>query len=706
MKNTSYKKLQKTPAACLSDILSHLLLVSMLLLIMIAAKSGLRADEGMWTFDNPPLGQLKSKYGFEPTKQWLGHIRLSSLRFPGGTGSFVGKNGLAMTNYHVVARLVERLSTEKNDYRRNGFYAEDMEDELVLGIELYLLQSMTNVTSEMHEAIDGIEYPADAERIIKNKTKELERFWSDSTKLRSKIVKLYEGGEYWIYSYKIFNDVRLVFSPDHQAAFFGGNYDNFIYPSYDLDVAFVRVYDNGKPYQPEHYLAWNSYGPAEGELVFASGNPGSTERHISYDHLLFHRDYPIPLRRNQLKYKIDILKKYAQFGKWEKEEATSMLFYTENAFKVKDGQLTGLANPDVLKIKKATNVKLKAKVNDDPVLDDKYGDLWHEISSLLAIKSGMYYQIYNRTLSSKIYSLGRNLYTYLNEMSKPEDERYESFSESGLNKMKTQILRYGQLNRRLGLMNLKSNIIFCLEVLGKDDEFMELILEGQTPEIAAKRLFDNSKLADLEFRTRILNGGIDALNESGDPILKIIKAIEPERQEKMKWFKENVDKPLEKLEKKLTEAKFAAFGKSQYPDANFTLRLSYGLVKGYPVNGTIAPYKTTLYGLFDRAASFDNKDEFELPAKYWELRDVINLSTPANFVTTCDMVGGSSGSPVVNKEAEVVGILFDGNIETTPNHYVYDPSVQRGLAVHTAYIIEALRNIFDAGELADELEAE
>ncbi len=709
----SYKTLRTTPIA--GSMAPSLLTLLILLALLILAKSELIADEGMWTYDNPPLEQLKSKYGFEPTKQWLDHVRLSSLRFPGGTGSFVGQNGLAMTNYHVVASLVANISNEENNYKKNGFYAEDAEDEVKLGIKLYSLQSMVDVTGDVQNAIQdvinkvqdavkGVDSTAKIEKIIKEKTKELEEFWSDSTGLKSKIVKLYAGGEYWIYNYKIFDDVRLVFSPGHQAAFFGGNYDNFVYPSYDLDVAFVRVYEDGEPYQTGDFLKWNSKGPSENELVLASGNPGSTERLITYDYMIFQRDYDIPRIRNYLKYMIDNLKKYAELGEKEKNEATIRLFYAENGFKVYDGQLSGLSDPKILKIKKTADDEFKSKVDSNAELKDKYGYLWDNTSKLLKIKSGMYDNIYYGTLNSRLYSLGKSLYTYLNEMSKPEDKRYDNYSESRLNRMKNQILSGRELNERRELMNMESNIKMCRKILGGNDKFIKLILQGQTPEAAAKRLIENSKLADLEFRTRILDGGIDSLNKSGDPILKIIKAIEPERQKENQWLKENVDKPLEKLEKKLAEAKFAVYGKSQYPDANFTLRLSDGQAKGYPMNGTIAPYKTTLYSLFGRSASFDNKNEFQLPAKYWDLVDDIDLATPANFATTCDMVGGSSGSPIINRNAEVIGILFDGNIETTPNHYVYDISVQRGLAVHSAYIIEALRNIYDADDLADELE--
>lgn len=669
-----------------------------------------RADEGMWTFDNPPLKQLKEKYNFTPTKEWLDHIRLSSVRFnDGGSGSFVSPNGLVITNHHVAAGQLAKLSTAQKDYIKSGFYAKSQAEELkVADLELNVLMSMEDVTSRVQGAAKAGMNEAQALAARKAEIAKIEKESTDATKLRSDVVPLYQGGEYWLYRYKKYTDVRVVFAPEKQAAFFGGDPDNFTYPRYDLDFTLLRVYENGKPIDTsKNYLRWNAKGAAANELVFVSGHPGSTQRALTVAQLEYQRDVRYPAVLNMFKRRLAVLKAYADQGAEQARQANDLIFDLENAQKAYLGQYDGLRDKALMDKKRQDEAEFRALVEKNPEWQKAYGSAWDEIAKAEGQLRGMYKQVRYRNLGtsfSKLYELASTMVMYANEVKKPDAEREDGFHDAQLESLKLTLFSpapaYPQLDEKL----LADALQESLEQLGADDPFIKAALNGRTPAEVAKEITAGTKVGDPAFRKALVEGGESAVSSSNDPMVVFARKLVPMEREMDKKFDEQIQSVLSAAGEKIGKARFAAYGKSAYPDATFTLRLSYGTVKGYPMNGTIAPPKTTFFGLYDRAQSFDFKPPFDLPLRFIERRAKVDLATPLNFVTTNDIIGGNSGSPVINRNGEFVGIVFDGNIESLVGNFVYDERANRAVAVHSAAIIEALRKIYDASAVADELE--
>ncbi len=687
------------------------LVVRVLLSLMLMGIAGLvsfgMADEGMWTFDNPPTKLLQQRYGFTPTAEWLEHVRLASVRFmDGGSGSFVSPHGLVMTNHHVAVGQLQKVSTPERDYVATGFYAATPEEELKCpDLEVNVLVSMEDVTARVRAAVTkgmSDEQALEARRAV---IAAIEKESLETTGLRSNVISLYHGGEYWLYRYKKYTDVRLVFAPERQAAYFGGDFDNFTYPRYDLDVAFFRVYEDGKPVNSQHYFRWNAKGASEGELVFVSGNPGSTDRLYTYDQLLFQRDYQYPMILDYINKRIAILREYAKRGPEQERRALVQIFGLENSKKALTGEYQGLLDAKLMARRKAAEEEFRALVASKPEWKKAYGDAWETVSRVIKKQTPKAKErFYGRIMGSRLAGFASTLVFHAIEVKKPDGQRLPGYHDSELEELKFRLLSPAPIYLDLEEANLAGTLALSLEQLGPDHPFIKTVLNGRSPEQAAAELIQGTKLADVAFRKSLLEGGESAVQSCTDPLIVLMRKLEPMMRADIEWSKKHVESVLTPATEKIAQARFAVYGKAAYPDATFTLRLSYGAVKGYPMNGTKAPYKTTLYGLFDRALSFDREKDFDLPERFWQRKDQLDLATPVNFVSTCDIIGGNSGSPVINAQAEVVGLIFDGNIESLVGRFVYDEEANRAVAVHTGYISEALRKLYDAAPLADEIE--
>lgn len=664
------------------------------------------ADEGMWTFDNPPVKQLQEKYHFTPTQEWLDHVRLASVRLnDGGSGSFVSAHGLLLTNHHVARGQLQKNSTSEHDYIRDGFYAATPEQEMKSpDLEVNVLQSMENVTAKVMSVVK----PGDNEKVQfdarKKMIADIERESMQSTGLRSDVVTLYQGGEYWLYCYKKYTDVRLVFAPEQQAAFFGGDPDNFTYPRHDLDMAIFRVYENDKPIDTKNYLKWNSKGAGENELVFVSGNPGSTQRLDTMAQLNFERDYVEPSVLKLLKYRINALKQYSARGPEQARQAASLIFGLENGYKAYEGRYQGLMDKTLMSKKQSEEDDFRGKVDANAEWKKDYSPAWTEVSAAVDKYSGRFKQQFFRRSDSQLAQLAMQIVQYVAEIKKPDGDRLRGYHESQLESLKFRMLSPAPIYPELEIARLTAGLTLAQQELGPDDEFVKTFREGRTPEEAAKALMNGTKIADPAFRKALLDGGVAAVQASNDSMVVLARKLDPQSRAATKWLEDNVESVETKAGERIGKARFLVYGKGAYPDASFTLRLSYGAVKGYPMNGTVAPYKTTLYGLYDRAASFDYNGPWYLPSRWKEGRDKLDLSTPLDFVNSCDIIGGNSGSPVINKEGELVGLIFDGNIESLPGDFAYEGEKNRAVAVHTAAMMEALRKLYGASKLADELQ--
>jgi peptidase S46-like protein len=674
-----------------------------LALVLMAGISS--AEEGMWTFDNPPSKQLQEKYKFTPTQQWLDHIRLASVRLnDGGSGSFVSPKGLLLTNHHVARGQLQKNSTAERDYIRDGFYAPTQAQEMKSpDLEVNVLMSMENVTERVNAAVKSAKNAEAEFAARKAAIAEIERDSQQKTGLRSDVVPLYQGGEYWLYRYKKYTDVRLVFAPEQQIAFFGGDPDNFTYPRYDIDMALFRVYENGQPINSKEFLKWNPKGAADSDLVFVSGHPGSTARLETIAQLTYERDVNAPTTLKLLKDRIRVLKEFSARGPEQAREATSRIFSLENSRKAYEGRDEGLHDPAVFSKKQKEEADFRAKVKANPEWEKTYGGAWDAIAESEAKVAARTNDLFFHGLDSSLASLAATIVQYVAEVKKPDGERLPGFHDAQLDSLKFQLESTAPIYEDMEIARMAGALEFDLAQVGPNDPFVKIVLNGKTPLQAATEAVKGTKLGDAEFRKTLIHGGEAAVNASTDSMIVLARKLDPMRRDLIKWTEDNVTSVEQRAGEQIGKARFAVYGKTMYPDATFTLRLSYGQVKGYPMNGTIAPPKTTLFGLYDRAASFNYEGPFDLPARYKEGRGRLDLSTPLNFVTTNDIIGGNSGSPVINRNGDIVGLIFDGNIESLVGDYVYDGEKNRAVAVHTAAMTEAMTKLYGAQKLVDEL---
>jgi hypothetical protein len=665
------------------------------------------ADEGMWTFDNPPLKQLKERYGFEPTRAWLDHVRLASARFnDGGSGSFVSSHGLVLTNHHVALGQLQKVSSPAKNYVTDGFYARSEAEELKCpDLEINVLVNMEDVTARVRSVVKPGMSDEAALKARKAEIASIEKESLEKTGLRSDVISLYQGGEYWLYQYKKYTDMRLVFAPEQQIAFFGGDPDNFTYPRYDIDFALFRVYENGKPVENHDYLKWNGKGAGDGELVFVSGNPGSTSRDETMAQIETERDSFLPLVRKVLNRLLEAAKQYAGQGPEQARQATNLIFGVSNSLKAYDGRAQGLADKNLIDKMQKDETSFRAKVAGNPEWKKAYGGAWDaiaraEVAHRQMAKTSLLYAI----RGSRLWGIALQIVRYTAEVKKTDGERLEGYHDSQLESLRFRLFSPAPVYPGFEKAMMTAGLQFAQENLNADDPFLKAVLGSSNPSEVATEAVEGTKLADPAFRKSLVEGGEAAMQASTDPMIVLARKVDPLDRQRIKLFEDNVESIETPAGEKIGQARFAVYGKSLYPDATFTLRLGYGAVKGYPMNGTEAPPMTTFYGLYDRAYSFGLKFPFNLPSRYMERRSRLDLSGPVDFVSTCDIIGGNSGSPVINKEGELVGLIFDGNIESLVGDFVYYEVNNRAVAVHSGAILEVLRGIYDASPLADELE--
>lgn len=663
------------------------------------------AEEGMWTFDNPPTKQLEEKYHFAPTQAWLDHVRLSSVRMnDGGSGSFISPHGLLLTNHHVARGQLQKSSTAERDYIRDGFLAATAADEIKApDLEVNVLVSMENVTGRVNSAVKqaaGAEAQFAARKSI---IAQIERESQDKTGLRSDVVTLYQGGEYWLYRYKKYTDLRIVFAPEAQTAFFGGDPDNFTYPRYDLDLALFRVYEDGKPIDSTNYLKWNPRGAQDGELVFVSGNPGDTQRLDTVAQLEFERNTREPLILNLLKSRVATLQAYSARGPEQARQAASMIFGLQNSIKAYEGRYRGLQDPALIEKKRKEEQEFRSLVAAKPELQSTYGGAWDDIAHAEQVAATRVRQLVYEDLDSSLFSIARTLVDYVAEIKKPDGQRLPGFHDAQLDSLRFRLFSPAPIYPEFEKARLAASLELAANELPADDPVLKTVLDGRTPQQAAEALVDGTKLADPTLRKQLIEGGQSAVDSNTDSMIVLACKLDAHHREMVRWLEDNVESVEQRAGEQLGKARFAIYGKTTYPDATFTLRLSYGAVKGYPMNGTIAPPITTFYGLYDRSASFGNKPPFNLPERWVKGRDQLDLSTPFDFVTTNDIIGGNSGSPVINRAGEIVGLIFDGNIESLPGDFVYEGETNRAVAVHTAAMTEALKKLYHAQSILDEI---
>ena len=666
----------------------------------------LHAEEGMWTFDNPPLKLLKEKYGFVPTQAWLDHLRLSSVRLnDGGSGSFVSADGLLLTNHHVARGQLQKNSTAEHDYLADGFYAATPDQEMKSpDLEVDVLESMEDVTAKVDDSIKGIADEKAALKVQDAAIAAIEKESTDKTGLRSDVVAFYNGGEYWLYRYKKYTDVRIVFAPEQQAAFFGGDPDNFTYPRYDLDMAIFRVYENGKPIHTDNYLKWNVKGAADGDLTFVSGHPGSTQRQDTLAQLKMERDAIEPAAIGYLKHRIEVAQQYAAQGPEQARQVGTLIFGLQNSLKAYQGRDDALNDKTVIAKKQAEEDDFRHKIDANPEWKREYGSAWETVSTVVAKEQTIIPgNIYRRT-DSRLMGLAVQIVQYVAEIKKPDGERLPAFHDAGLESLRFQLLSPAPIYPATEKLFMTSALSQGIEKVGKNDPYLQAVLQGGDPQTVANTLVDGTKLADPAVRKVLLDGGEAAVAASTDPMIVTARRLDPIIRERNRQIHDEMESILTPVEEKLGKARFLVYGKDAYPDATFTLRLSYGTVKGYSMNGTIAPPVTTFYGLYDRSDSFGGKTPFNLAKHFVDAQSKLNLATPLDFVTTGDIIGGNSGSPVVDRNGELVGLIFDGNIESLAGDFVYEGDRNRAVAVHSAGMMEALRKIYGAGALADELE--
>ena len=680
---------------------SNTLLVYVLICALLPAA---RAEEGMWTFDNLPLKQLKEQYGFTPTKQWIDHIRLASVRFnDGGSGSFVSPNGLVLTNHHVALGQLQKVSNAKRNYVTSGFYAATREQELKSAdLEVNVLLSMENVTSRVTSVVKAGMGDKEAFQARKAEIAKIEKESLDKTGLRSDVVTLYSGGEYWLYRYKKYTDVRLVFAPEQSIAFFGGDPDNFTYPRYDLDMALFRIYENGAPVESKNFLRLNPKGAHDGELVFVSGNPGSTSRLDTLAQLEYQRDSWLPLVLRTLQRRSGVLKEYSSSGTEQAREAKSKLFRFANSVKALGGMYNGLKDPKLMARKEASEKEFRKLVAKG---HPEYAAAWDETAGAVKELASRLDERFALSHSSSLTGIAQTIVQYVAEVNKPDGQRLPGFHDSQLDSLRFEMFSPAPIYPAMEQVELADDLSYAQQLLGPQSPYVKAVLGGHSPAEVAAEAIRSTKLADPKVREALVKGGETAVADSNDSLIVLARKMDPFSRAFIKWREDTVESVLTEAGEKIGKARFAVYGKADYPDATVTLRLSYGTVKGYPMNGTIAPPETTLFGLYDRATSFGFKSPFNLPERYIARRDRLDLSTPLNFVSTCDIIGGNSGSPVINRNGELVGLIFDGNIESLVGDYIYDIEKNRSVAVHPGAMMEALRKLYDATALADELEA-
>ena len=678
-----------------------------IVIVAIEMSTSALADEGMWLFNAPPLKQLKEKYQFEPSPQWLEHLQMASVRFnSGGSGSFVSPNGLVITNHHVGADTLQKMGSAEHNYLRDGFYAKTQADEIKsTDLELNVLMSIEDVTPRVTSALKPGMTSDQASSARNAAIAAIEKESKDKTGLRSDVVTLYQGGAYHLYRYKRYDDVRLVFAPEQQMAFFGGDPDNFEYPRYDLDICLFRVYENGQPAKIDHFLKFNSNGPNDGELIFVSGSPGKTDRQLTLDEMADMRDRYLPYALN-LFYRREVLESTYSWRSFENaRKAREDLFGDQNNRKRYDGYLAGLLDPQVWSALDARDSKFKStlsaydRIKSAQAEIAKNAPVYNYLEQERPITVGYRGP---RAFAGDLFKYARLLLRAADERAKPNGERIPIFRDSARESLELELFSDEPIYDDYQILRLTDSLTDFASAFGADNPLVKKVLAGKSPHARAVELVSGTKLKNTAVRKDLYGKDAAALQSAHDPMIDLARMIDAQAREARKTYNAQ-DEIKKQAYADIAKARFAIEGANSYPDATFTLRLSYGTVRGYEQDGKQIPAFTDFGGLYQRAAEHGNRPPFDLPKRWLDKKSDLNLTTKYNFVSDADIIGGNSGSPVVNKANEFVGIIFDGNIQSLVNDCIYTDTQARAVSVDSAAIIEALRKVYDAQTLVDEL---
>jgi len=694
--------MKPTPKRLVSPTLAALLLV-------LVTGPATRADEGMWLLNKLPRELLKSRYGFTPSAEWVEHVQKSAVRIStGGSGSLVSPHGLVMTNHHVGSDVLEKLSTAEHDYLELGFFARTRDEEIPCpDIEMDILWAIEDVTAEVEGAAEEGMSSAAANDARRAAMSRIEKEAGERTGLQCEMVTLYQGGAYHLYEYKRYTDVRLVMAPEKGIAFFGGDPDNFEFPRYDIDMCFFRIYEGGKPLEPEHWLRWSADGSKADELVFVAGHPGRTERLFTVAHLEFLRDTVYPVLLDILWRREVQLQTFSGRSAENRRIAEGDLFGYQNSRKARTGILQGLQDARLMDRKREAEKALRAAVESNPEWEASWGDAWDRIAEAEA----SYAEFYKRYITpgvgrgpmGTLYNVARHLLRLAEEKPKESSQRLREYRDSNLASLELSLFSPAPVYPELEIDWVASGLQLAAEHLGGKDPLVVAALAGLPPRLRAEQLVLGTHLADVAERRRLYEGGKTAVDACEDPLIALARLFDGENRRLRKRYEDEVEAVEREAYAKIAAAQFAVLGDSVYPDATFTLRLAFGTVKGYEENGKqVAPY-TDLAGLYAHSAERENRPPWELPERWEEKKEALDLATECNFVSTCDIIGGNSGSPVINAEGEVVGLIFDGNIQSLVLDIAYEGEQARAVSVDSRAIVESLRKVYDFPELANEI---
>lgn len=678
-------------------------------LAAVAFPGPARADEGMWTFDHFPSAAVKAKYGVNIDQAWLAHVQGAAVRLSTGcSASIVTANGLVLSNHHCVRDCAQQHSTATRDYVKEGFLARRREDEvLCAGMVAEVLSSIADVTPRVTAAAAG----KTGEAFIKARDAAIAAVEKDGCagkerKYRCQVITLYDGGQYKLYTYRKYTDVRLVFAPEGDIAFFGGDPDNFNFPRYDLDCSFVRLYEDGKPVATPDHLRWSSAPPRDGAPLFVAGNPGSTDRELTADQLATLRDLTLP---EELILLSELRGRLLQFTAESPEHAriaNDELFGVENSFKALHGQEQALVDPALIAAKRQADTELKARVARDPKLAAEIGDPWSEIARAQPRLKALFYRQafleHSAGIASDLFSYARALVRGAEERAKPNSQRLPEYTDSRLALLSKELLDPQPVYPDVERLNLEFWLSKLRETLTADSPDTRRFLGKDSPQELAARLA-RSRLGDPAVRKALWDGGLPAVKASTDPMIRYVLATDAASRAARKQYEEEVTGPVDRAAQKIARARFAIYGTSVYPDATFSLRLSYGKVEGWVENGTPVPAFTYFKGLWERATG---QPPFALTPRWVGAQGKVNPHTVLDFVSDNDIIGGNSGSPAIDAQGDVVGAIFDGNIHSLGGAFGFDDRQNRAVSVSTAAITEALRKIYGADALVAELTGE
>ncbi len=679
-----------------------------LALAVLALAPLARADEGMWLLNEPPLEYLETTYGFAPSAAWLEQVQKAAVRFPGGSGSFVSPDGLVMTNHHVAAGAIQLMSTADDNLLRDGFLARSRSDERRMpNVELFNLREIEDVSDRVEKAGEGLE-PAAAATARRAAIAAIEAESLEQTGLHSDVVELYGGGKHHLYRYKKYDDIRLVFCPEEAIGFFGGDADNFEFPRYNLDITFVRAYEDGVPVTPDHFLRFTTEGVDEGDLIFMAGHPGTTRRAYTADHIRFQRDVEFPMMMRQFHKREVELHVFRDRSVENARVARTDLMRVQNSRKAIGGMLEALQDPRIFAKKLADENELKNAVTSDPDLTLKYGDAWDLVSEAQVNAAAIFTRYaaleWRRTaLTSDLFGFAETLVRLTSELEKPSGERLPEYRDSRLAQVEDRLFTTRAIDVNLEIDRVASGLGMMTALLGGEHPVVRRALGGKSASDRARELVSGTRLFDIEYRRELLEGGVSSVQSSDDPMVRLALALDgPSRAVRERWERE-VEAPRTEGYAKLTQAKFDVLGDSVYPDATFSLRLSIGTIEPYTQEDTDLGAFTTLGGAFAHEEARGGVEPFALPRSWTLAKSRLNADTPYNFVSTNDIIGGNSGSPVINRDGELVGIVFDGNRYSFLWSTIFSQERGRSVSVDARAIIEALSTVYRAKELVSEI---